>query len=225
MLAVSARAVLFDLDNTLHDRDAGLAAFVAWQHRALGLDALGVSAEAWARRFIELDAKGKVWKDVVYDRLRTEFAIPHDPEFLLSQYVEGFARNVVPFPNLRSALASIRAEGWKIGIVTNGRGPFQRSTLGALGVAHLFDAVVVSEECGLRKPQREIFELALEACGGSSDGSWFIGDDLNADVRGAEGAGMRSILFDPRGTALGLTQRVDDLADVLGAMRGEAGGP
>lgn len=221
MLAVSGRAVLFDLDNTLHDRDAGLAAFVGWQHEELGLGALGVSVEAWTRRFVELDGRGSVWKDVVYERLREEFALPHDAETLLSQYVEGFAQHVVPFPDLRSALEALRGEGWKIGIVTNGRGSFQRSTIRALDVAHLPDAVVVSEECDLRKPQRDIFELALDLCECSADGSWFIGDDLVADVRGAQKAGMGAVLFDPWRTEPAAQPRIEKLGDALDAIVAE----
>jgi putative hydrolase of the HAD superfamily len=212
------RAVLFDLDGTLHDRDAGLAAFVARQHADLGLDALGVPVGAWTRRFVELDRGGRVWKDAVYARLCEEFALAHDPRDLLARYVEGFAAHAVPSPGLRPTLAALRAAGYRVGIVTNGRGLFQRATLAALGVDDLLDAVVVSEECGLRKPQAEIFDLALERCGGRRDGSWFVGDDPEADVRGAEGAGLRAVLFDPRRTEPAMRPRIESLDELLGLV-------
>ena len=62
---MSIKAVLFDLDGTLLDRDASLRLFVRGQyHRISQLQA--VDQENYAQRFIELDHHGFVWKDQVY---------------------------------------------------------------------------------------------------------------------------------------------------------------
>lgn len=211
-------AVLFDLDNTLHDRDAGVRAFLAAQHRALDLERHGIALETWTSRFVALEERGRVWKDVVYRQLVEEFGLPHAADALLEEYTQGFCHHVVPYEGLHETLAALRDSGWRTGVVTNGRSTFQRATLAALQIEPLLDLVIVSEECGLRKPQREIFVLALERLGCSATDSWFIGDDPTADVEGARGAGMRALLFGPEGD-------IDCLARVTKAIdaRGTAG--
>lgn len=192
---MSTGAVLFDLDGTLHDRDAGVRALLAAQHGELELDRHGVSLERWSARFVELEERGRVWKDLVYARLVEEFSLPHSPDFLLGGYVAGFARHVVPQEGLHTTLSALREAGWRTGVVTNGRSAFQRATIAALRIEPSLDVVVVSEERGLCKPDRRIFDLALRELGCAAEDSWFVGDEPVADVEGAKGAGMRAMLF------------------------------
>lgn len=201
------RAVLFDLDNTLHDRDAGVRAFLETQHASLELAGHTVTLDRWTDRFVTLEERGRVWKDVVYAQLVEEFGLPQDANALLHSYESDFARYVVPHEGLIETLVALRHAGWRTGVLTNGRSEFQRATIAALKVEHLLDVVVVSEECGLRKPQREIFELALREIDCAAEESWFVGDDPAADVGGAVNAKMRALLFGTGG--------VLSLADVL----------
>lgn len=194
-----ASAVLFDLDDTLHDRGAGVLASLARQHRERSLTRHGVELAAWQDRFCALERRGRVWKDVVYTELVREFGLPLASKDLLAEYELGFADHVVPRPELRTNLLRLKERGWKLGIVTNGRSVFQRRTLAALPIDDLLDAIVVSEECGLRKPDPAIFALALTACAANAETSWFVGDDPIADVQGAIDAGMRKIWFHPEG--------------------------
>jgi len=173
-----------------------------------------VTFESWSERFGQLEQGGLVWKDLVYARLCEEFGIGQSPESLLAEYEDGFARNVVPMPGMRATLARLRAQGWGIGVVTNGRSAFQRRTLSALAIGDLLDVVVVSEECGLRKPDPAIFQLALDALGCQARASWFVGDDPVADVVGARAAGMRALQL-VREAATEAEDQVVRIPDVL----------
>lgn len=65
------KGVLFDLDGTLLDRDQSLVAFLHHQYERI--TALHhVEKHVYMERFIELDRKGYVWKDVVYQQLIEE---------------------------------------------------------------------------------------------------------------------------------------------------------
>jgi HAD superfamily hydrolase (TIGR01549 family) len=55
------------------------------------------------------------------------------------------------------------------------------------------DAVVISEEVGIRKPKREIFEETLRRLGARPEETIHVGDRLDADVAGAAALGMRSV--------------------------------
>ena len=189
------RAIFFDLDNTLHDRDAGLDRFIRGQYHALQLGVFGVDEEAWRARFVTLDDNGRVWKDQVYARLIEEFGIPFTAEGLLEQYELGFAAHVVPRDGLIATFSALRDTGRYLGVISNGRTGFQMRTLHALGIEGFLEVLLISEECGLRKPDQAIFDLALSRLGLVASEAWYVGDDPNVDVDGAVEAGLRAIWF------------------------------
>ncbi|MGV3615966.1 MAG: HAD family hydrolase [Fimbriimonas sp.] len=210
------KAVLFDLDNTLHDRDAGVVSFLHAQHAARRLDKHGIPLQTWMDRFVALDQSGRVWKDVVYGQLCEEMRLPIDAASLLAEYEADFSRHVHAHAGLEETLDFLRAEGWRTGVVTNGRSEFQRRTLAALKIEPRLDLFLISAECGHRKPDPAIFRLALETLGCEAEASWFVGDDPVADVEGAARAGMRALWFRPsqRGE-----NTVTHLLEVLEAVR------
>ena len=65
------------------------------------------------------------------------------------------------------------------------------------GLSKYFGQVIISEEAGFTKPEKEIFLKAMEAAESEPHESIMIGDDLNADVMGALSAGMQAVHFDP----------------------------
>jgi FMN phosphatase YigB (HAD superfamily) len=67
------------------------------------------------------------------------------------------------------------------------------SILEESGLACHFDAVVISDEVGFRKPRSEIFEVTLERLGVGADDALHVGDNLHADVQGAAAAGIASV--------------------------------
>lgn len=169
--------------------------FVRAQFQGLDLGVFGVDEAAWLARFVELDDGGRVWKDRVYERLIEEFGIPFSVEGLLEQYKEEFAEHVAPREGMLATLGRLRESGRMLGLITNGRTAFQMRTIRALGIEGYLDVCLISEECGLRKPDQAIFELALNRMGLVGSEAWYVGDDPVADVDGAVEAGLRAIWF------------------------------
>lgn len=89
-----------------------------------------------------------------------------------------------------AAVERARANGIKTGLISNswGRGRYDRELL-----PKLFDAVVISGEVGLHKPQPEIYELAAERIDEPCERCVFV-DDLRENCEGAEAVGMTAIL-------------------------------
>lgn len=188
------QAVLFDLDGTLLDREVSIEKFIAAQYDRLTEHLGHIAKQDYMARFIELDCNGQVWKDKVYQTLVTEFAIVGVSwQALLDDYDTQFQLHCVPFDFLHETLDLLKQQGYKLGMVTNGLGPFQSRTIAGLGIQDYFDAILISEVEQVQKPQPEIFQRAMERLDVSDDNSVFVGDHPDADIAGAKSANMKAI--------------------------------
>ena len=188
------KAVIFDLDGTLLDRDTSIEQFSAVQYDRLSTYLGQISKIDYISIFIALDCHGHVWKDKVYQDLVAEFKIEGISwQSLLDDYETQFQFHCVPFPALLEMLATLKQQGYLLGIITNGRGEFQTKAISGLGIDDYFDVILISEIEGVRKPELEIFQLALDRLGVLAQNSIFVGDNPTADISGAKNAGMRAI--------------------------------
>jgi putative hydrolase of the HAD superfamily len=188
-------AVIFDLDGTIHDRALGIHAFAADQFNRLGEPA--TDGPSYIQRFVELDNNGMVWKDKVYEVLCDEYRLIGNPSIsaLVNEYVELFPNFAVEIEGSSKALKALKSMGIKVGILTNGSSTLQRSVISSLGFNDIVDAVVISEEVGFRKSQKEIFSLVLEELEVNTSESVMVGDNLKSDVEGALVSGVKPIAF------------------------------
>lgn len=187
------KAVIFDLDGTLLDRDSSLKKFVMTQYDRLKV-LHTVDKDAYTTRFIELDRRGYVWKDKVYLSLVEEYKLEGiTVDELLTDYITKFRRHCTPFPKLRELLEYIASKGIKLAMITNGYGEFQLGNVEALGIVQYFDFIMVSELEGLRKPDEEIFKRALERLGIGASEAIYVGDHPINDVMASRRVGMKGI--------------------------------
>ncbi|TQN66542.1 Glyceraldehyde 3-phosphate phosphatase [Colletotrichum shisoi] len=97
-------------------------------------------------------------------------------------------------------LIRLREHGFRLGIVTNGQLEDQLEKSDAIGVRHLVDNIITSEEAGCCKPDRRLFHLAIEALGATLQNSCMIGDSVDSDIRGGLECGIETILYSPVAT-------------------------
>lgn len=188
------KAVIFDLDGTLLNRDASVRKFVGKQYERLNKWLSHISKEQYMSRFIELDCRGYVWKDKVYQQMVSDFDIKKISwETLLDDYVEDFHNHCIPFPNLISMLEDLRDGSIHLGMITNGKGQFQMDNIRALGIESFFDTILVSEWEGIKKPNVEIFNRVLQQLNVSASESMYVGDHPENDVKGAKAIGMLGV--------------------------------
>ena len=103
------KAIIFDLDGTLLNRDASVLKFIDHQYERLNNCLCHIPKDQYISRFIELDCRGYVWKDVVYKQLVDDFTITEiSSERLLQDYRENFKNYCVPFPNLTDMLEQLK---------------------------------------------------------------------------------------------------------------------
>jgi putative hydrolase of the HAD superfamily len=98
-----------------------------------------------------------------------------------------------PYPEVPGVLARLRADGARLAVVSNWDVSLH-DVLERTGLRRLVDAVVISAELGVGKPDPAIFHAALERLGVQADGALHVGDSLGADVAGARAAGLEAVL-------------------------------
>jgi putative hydrolase of the HAD superfamily len=106
-------------------------------------------------------------------------------------------------PGADEAVRALAARGIALGIVSNtGRTPgiILRKVLERYDLLRHFSVISYSDEVGYRKPDAEIFRRTLAGLGAEPDHAAHVGDNPVADVRGAQGVGMRGIHFAAEGT-------------------------
>lgn len=102
------------------------------------------------------------------------------------------------FDDARELLASLPAR-LPLALITNGASDTQREKLRTLGVEDRFDAVVISGEVGVAKPDPSAFRLALDGLGVGPEGVWHVGDSLASDVAGASAASLIAVWINRSG--------------------------
>ncbi|WP_042148352.1 HAD family hydrolase [Paucisalibacillus sp. EB02] len=188
------KAVVFDLDGTLLNRDASVKVFIERQYQRLNKWLNHIPKDNYITRFIELDNRGYVWKDEVYQQLVDEFDITGLTwDELLQDYINQFKDNCVPFSNLISTLEELRNRNIILGMITNGKGQFQMDNIKALGIEKYFKAILISEWEGTKKPEPQIFQIALDKLSVLPSESIFVGDHPENDVKAAQSVGMKGI--------------------------------
>lgn len=118
----------------------------------------------------------------------------------LTPWLRAYGSPVIPgvrvFPEVPDVLAMLRQHHLRLGIVTNAYQPMwmRDGELVALGLPpDLFAVRTSAADVGVLKPHPAIFQHALEGLGVRPDEAVFVGDNLAADVAGAQQAGMRAI--------------------------------
>ncbi|MBP6039174.1 MAG: YjjG family noncanonical pyrimidine nucleotidase [Flavobacterium sp.] len=84
---------------------------------------------------------------------------------------------------------------YKLHIITNGFASVQSKKLNNSNIVHYFDTITNSEMAGVKKPHPTIFDFALSLANASKEESLMIGDSYEADIVGAQEAGIEAVFF------------------------------
>ncbi len=185
---MKTKVVLFDLDNTLIDRSELFGEWASDFLRHHGRD-----GDEELRWLVEQDRDGRTPKGEFFDAVRTRYNISATTDDLVAAYYATYPLFTKPvMARVGAALARLRGNGWRLGVITNGP-PMQEQVVDRAGLRSMVDAVCVSASVGLRKPEPQIFRLAAERCGTDLSGAWMVGDSATDDIGGAVASGIESL--------------------------------
>lgn len=201
------RHLFFDLDHTLWDFETNAKETMQEVYNLNELHAKGVTdfdlfferyshhnERLWSRYtkgFIKQEELR--WKRMWFALL--DFKIGDDK---LSKEMSGHFLERLPFktklfPYTMEILEYLKAKGYRMHLITNGFDHIQFSKLTSSNLTHYFEEVITSEASQSLKPNKEIFEYALQKTGAAKEESIMIGDNLEADIQGGINAGLDTV--------------------------------
>ncbi len=202
------RGVLFDLDDTLFDHQHGARAALQCVHAAHA-PFLATPFEEFERAHAEqLEAlhlqvlAGTIDIDAArIERFRRLFLQTGDAgeaaATAAALYRESYIGVRQAVAGAHELLAALR-QRVRIAVVSNNLLAEQQQKMAQCGLAPLVDALVVSEDVGFTKPDRRIFQVALDRLALAPHDVVMVGDSWPADVIGAKQAGIAAVWFNPR---------------------------
>ncbi|OUC02219.1 2-haloalkanoic acid dehalogenase [Bacillus thuringiensis serovar medellin] len=195
------KAMLFDLDDTLLDRDKAVDNLFLLVLEKCYEDVSDTVKNNMLQKFKEYDKReyGISDKTIVIESLFDEFA----PKYRLPRnYIQDFWNEHFPKcfsidQNTIRFLNHIKRH-IKVGIITNGSTQRQKAKIINTNLNNYFDTIIISEEVGLSKPDKRIFELALNKLNVQPENTLFVGDDLEKDIAGPQNANIKGVWFNPQ---------------------------
>jgi len=99
------------------------------------------------------------------------------------------------YPYVCEVLDALR-ERYPLAIVTDAQSMYARGELHKVGLLGYFDPIIVSGDHGYRKPDRRLFQFALDGMGVAAGNALYVGNDMYRDIYGAREAGLKTVMFD-----------------------------
>jgi putative hydrolase of the HAD superfamily len=204
---VAIRGILFDLDFTLVDNDVGwrelwppVAQRFAERYPGFDPDEFASRSYEFADGHYELLLRG----EIDFDTYRRDY-VRHGvapwgelDEELFQAYTEARTHSVdliELFEDAVDTVRALRAQGLKIGILTNGPSELQRRKLRRIGIEQEVDAVAISEEIGASKPDPDAYARAIAMLELEPGEVAMVGDHVVNDVAGALAAGLAAAVW------------------------------
>ena len=224
------KAVFIDWDNTLGDFSGSSNIAMETIYEKEHLERFFRSYDEWREIYMpyniqlwELYGEGKITKQQLsadrfnhpfvvkgYNNLQ-DFAIKIEEQF--EQLTTEYTRLL---PHAKELLEYLAAK-YPITVVTNGFPEVQHTKFEMTGVNHLFTHKVISEEVGVNKPDKRIFDIALRINNIDATEAIMIGDHYNVDIIGAQNAGIDQIFLcndTDEDNALPATYHVHELLEI-----------
>lgn len=181
--------VLFDLDNTLTDRDKSARRCFKEVLTLNGCSNMVPNPDAF---FTQYDGNGESTRQDFFRQLVQLYHIDISVDKLVHDWFELVAYDTEEFPGTTRILEQIRTR-YKTGLLTNGYSSNQRQKLRCTNLTHYFDAICIGEEIGFEKPDPRAYNCILQKLGALPEECVYIGDSIRNDVFGALQVGIKPI--------------------------------
>lgn len=205
------RNIFIDLDDTIWDFTANSHVSLEIMYRDLDIARIYPDYDAFSSAYYAKNSElwalyhhGKIEKDFLiierYAHLLRTIGY-NDIDNRLAQrmneyYLDTLALQTQLVPYAIELLDYLTQRGYNLYILSNGFIEVQHKKLQSAGIGDYFKRMVLSDEIGINKPDRRLFDYALEVTHSQAADTLMIGDNYDADILGAMQAGWGQIYFD-----------------------------
>jgi putative hydrolase of the HAD superfamily len=196
----SIQAVLFDIDDTLFDRNLAQSIILESIVKRFPNVFQNLKMERILEAFLESDrltvtafnagAPSEGLRDSRSRHFLRLLDIKEDCAGIITDiYVNEYPSIKAPVEGAELLVRTLKRR-FKVGAVSNGLPDVQYHKLETLGLRDAFACIILSEEIGIRKPDPEIFRRAADLLGVSPSVCLYVGNSYDSDIVGAKAAGM-----------------------------------
>ena len=205
------RNLFIDLDDTLYDFSAASREAFKETYDLLGygrfFESFGQYMDIYSPHNLMLwglYGEGKITKEELNRRRYShplETVGVHDQELADTFCREALGRIPTKGPLMPGAMELLEhlRPKYRLFILSNGFKELQSRKMKTAGIDGYFDALILSEDIGVNKPNRELYEYALQKTGSKVEESLMIGDMFETDITGAANIGMEQLYYNPKG--------------------------
>jgi len=186
------KAILFDLDNTLIDRQKGLSNYLYDKFKQLSKDKDIINQ--MVNDVLLWDDNGNNPRLDTFTKLVNKYheIVTFTPEEIDKEWRNLSGINTVVYEDSKETLKYLKTK-YKIGILTNGKPTTQLRKLEALNVDDILDFRLISGDYICDKPDIRIFKYAVKQLRVKPKECIYVGDNYNIDVIGSRNAGLKPI--------------------------------
>ncbi|BAV09959.1 putative hydrolase of the HAD superfamily [Filimonas lacunae] len=199
--------LFFDLDHTLWDFETNAKETLSELYAINALEAKGVhdfnlffqQYSHHNNRLWDRYTKGYIkqeelrWKRMWFTLLDFKIGDEALSKDMSVQFLDRLPYRKNLFPYTVEILNYLRNKGYRMHLITNGFDEVQHCKLASSNLTHFFEEVITSQKSNSLKPNKAIFEFALQATGATVRESIMIGDNLDADIQGGMNAGLDTV--------------------------------
>ncbi|GHB55517.1 YjjG family noncanonical pyrimidine nucleotidase [Persicitalea jodogahamensis] len=205
--------LFFDLDHTLWDFERSSGECLTEIYQTFDMAGMGInSIDDFVSTYLRINYQ--LWRELErgeiphghirehrFRRVLEEFGVHAGIDFrpMEEAYMEMLPTKSYLIDGSLEVLNYVRDQGYILHVLTNGYDLVQGKKMRSAGIFDYFVHIVTNEKAQARKPDRRIFEYALQCAGAGCDNGLMIGDNWEADILGAKGAGMDTVYYNPAG--------------------------
>ena len=187
------KAIIFDLDNTLIDRQKAFKEMLERKFHILFDDEELI--QKMINDILKWDNNGTVERIDVFKKWAEIYHITKiSPEQLDKEWSNESGSVAFLFDDVRDTLKELKKK-YKIAVLTNGNASSQRRKLNTINIYDLLDYSLVSSEYGVRKPDKKIFEYTAKQLDLKTEECSYVGDNYKIDILGSRNAGMLPVFI------------------------------
>ena len=211
MTTLPYKVLFIDLDDTIWDFRANSMLALRQAYDELGLSSEISDYDRF--KTLYMTANKELWEAYHHSRVTKDFLIVErfarpfremgspvadDKAFIMrlnDRYLDILARQKNLVPGAVELLDYLTEQGYPLYILSNGFAEVQSRKLESAGISRYFKRLILSDEIGVTKPDRRLFDYALRLVGAEPSDTLIVGDNYDADILGAMNAGWGTIYF------------------------------